>query len=105
MKMNVNKRKKEKVIWGQIVRLRGKEIIIEIFPDTYKLVMRSHRYESYDIFFTLNRVPFQLQHYALDFIRDENLFTRLINNTYYDCKSTNLALPNGLSSTQKHKFK
>lgn len=104
-RINRNKRKKEKMITGQILRLSGKEVIIEIFQKTFHVVLKSHRHESYDIFFTMNRLPYQLQHNALDFIKNENLFTRLINNSYYDCKSTTLVLPNGISSMQKHKFK
>lgn len=103
-KINALNFKKEKQIWGQIVRLSGQDVIIEIFPESYNHVLKTHRNEIYDIFFTLNRMPYQLQHYVLDFVVQENLFTRLINNSYYHCKSANLTLANGQKNQLKHKF-
>lgn len=97
-------KKKGVQIWGQIVRLSGQDVIIEIFPESFNHVLKSHRHEIYDIVFTMNRLPYQLQHYVLDFVLKENLFTRLINNSYYNCKSAKLTLANGLESQRKHKF-
>lgn len=94
--MLIPKNKKfKREIWGQVLRLRGQEIFIEIYQESLQMVLKRYANETYDICFKLNRMPFQAQHYALDFIECENLFTKLIDNSYYKCKSTELQMPNG----------
>lgn len=38
----------------------------------------------FDIFFHINRTPFQLQHYALECMANDKLFDTLINNPIFD---------------------
>lgn len=78
---------KNKEIFGQILRVRDKKIYLEIFPETADLVRKSYMHEDYDIHFTLNRVPYQLQHNALEFLQKEKLFKILINHTSYRAKN------------------
>lgn len=87
-----NKLPKNTEIKGQILRISDKKVYIEIFKESNKHVRRSWQSESYDIFFKLNRTPYQLQHFALEFVKNEQLFTRLINNSFYDCKSSKLKI-------------
>lgn len=70
-------------IQGQIVRVRENKIYIEIMPKAFAFVKKHHKMEFYDIIFQLNRIPYQLQHYALSFIESQNLFDILINNDQY----------------------
>lgn len=74
----------DKEIWGQVLRVREKKVYIEIFQQSIKLVRKSWMNEYYDISFKLNRVPYQLQHFALDFMKKEQLFSRLMNNCAYN---------------------
>lgn len=97
-----SKSNSEKKIRGQVYRISGKKIIIEIFPESYKLIQKAWKNELYDIFFILNRVPYQVQHYALQFIEKEKLFPKLINNKLYNSKSDKLA--NGKAIKTNHPF-
>lgn len=96
---------REKDIFGQICGLRDRKIYIEIFRESFRSIRKSYKNESYDISFLLNRMPYQVQHNALDFIENDQLFTKLINNSYYGCKSESLPLSNGKPNIQKHQFK
>lgn len=51
-------------------------------------------HEEYDIHFTLNRVPYQLQHNALEFLQKEKLFKILINQNFYNAKNFKNTDPN-----------
>lgn len=88
-------------IWGQVLRVRESKIYIEIFPETFGAVRNGHKNELYDINFKVNRMPFQLQHFALEFIKEEQLFTRLIDNSYYQCKT---AMSNGRKGIKQPKL-
>lgn len=63
---------------GKIKRRESEKIFVDIFP-----AREWSRFESYDIFFEINRTGYQLQHNALDFIKKHRLFTILINNPMY----------------------
>lgn len=93
-----------KYIYGQVQRVRDKKIYLEIFQQSIKQVRNANKNEVYDICFILNRLPYQLQHYALDFIEKEELFTKLINNSYYKCKSAKLTPANRVPMQNKHSF-
>lgn len=90
---------------GQVYRIRERKIFIEIFNYSFRKIQKNHKQELYDISFILNRMPYQVQHQALDFIEKEDLFTKLINNSYYKCKSASLPLANGKKQTYNHQFK
>ncbi|XP_031638656.1 putative helicase mov-10-B.1 isoform X2 [Contarinia nasturtii] len=82
-------------IWGQVLRVKEQKIYIEIFRESINKVhqLGFNKGTYYDIFFKLNRVPYQLQHFALEFIESQELFTRLINNSYYNCKNAMSIVP------------
>lgn len=70
-------------IEGRIWRVYEEKVIIEISECTFNFVLKTHEDELYDIIFVLNRLPFQLQHYALNTILQSSnmLFNKLINNS------------------------
>lgn len=70
-------------IKGKVYRARDRNIYIEIFKCSIKLMRKSYKRELYDIFFLLNRMPYQLQQNALDFIDSHKMFTKFINNDVY----------------------
>lgn len=83
LKPKIGKVKAKNEIWGQVLRVRNQKIYIEIFPESFNKVRNQFEGQLFDIHFTVNRVPFQLQHFALEFVENENLFTRLIHNYQY----------------------
>lgn len=82
-------------ILGQVLQVREQKIYIEIFIESFKKAqsLLFDKSQYYDICFKLNRVPYQLQHFALEFIENQDLFSRLINNTYYMCKKSQSIVP------------
>lgn len=104
LKPKSNKNVEAKHIFGQCYRVREKKIYIEIFQQSIKMIRKAHKNELYDISFVLNRMPFQLQHYALDFVENEQLFNKLINNSYYKCKSMQLTQANGVPTQRSHPY-
>lgn len=80
---NGTSRTKRTELWGEIDRINNGAIYINIFPKSVKAVQDSYKKVVYTIHFVLNRVPYQLQHLALDFIKEHNLFGQLINNPRY----------------------
>lgn len=104
LKPKSNKNSHAKHIYGQVYRVREKKIFIEIFQQSIKTFRKEYKNELYDICFILNRMPYQLQHYALDFVEKEQLFTKLINNSYYKCKSEKLTQANGVPTQRKHQL-
>lgn len=104
LKPKSNRSEQAKHVHGQVQRVRDKKIYIEIFPHSVKYVSKAYKDELYDICFILNRMPYQMQHYALNFIEKEDLFTKLINNSYYHCKSAKLVQANGVPMQRSHSF-
>lgn len=76
--------RKKDHIRGQVRRFKqnDEKIIIEIV-DNFDFVLRKYRNDLYDILFELNRMPYQLQHNALDFVKKHKLFDILIKNDLY----------------------
>lgn len=74
---------KKLAIQGQILGIKEQKIYIDISTKAFDFVKKHHKMEFYDIFFQLNRIPYQLQHYALSFLHSENIFDILINNAQY----------------------
>lgn len=81
---NINNRYIKDPIRGQVQRFKenDEKIVIEIL-DHFEFVLENYRNDLYDILFELNRMPYQLQHYALDFVKKQNLFDILIENDQY----------------------
>lgn len=67
--------------------------------------MRYHKDRLYDIEFHGKRLPFQLQHRALDFMKNQNLFELVINNPKYRtfC-AAHINAPSDDSTTPCHKI-
>lgn len=66
---------------GKIHGKNLERIFIKIPSESFLSVYQT---ESFDLRFILNRVPFQMQHFALDILRDQHLFDLLIDNPAYD---------------------
>lgn len=83
-KKKIQNRRVKDPIRGQVRRLKGNDdkIVIEIL-EHFDFVLHNYRNDVYDIIFELNRLTYQLQHYALDFVEKENLFDILIENQLY----------------------
>lgn len=68
-------------IEGQITGIDEHFIDIEIYEiDQTNLNLRA----KYEIDFILNRLPYQVQHFALDCVQTHNLFRNFINNPLLD---------------------
>lgn len=79
-----SRRRNNEVIKGEIRRYRDKKIYIRIFDESFKTVHSLCKTgSSFNVNFKMNRTPYQLQHYALDFVESHNLFGKLINNPRY----------------------
>lgn len=75
---------------GKICDLRDKELVFDVMqPKSFDLIRGSYGNKLYDISFKLNRVYYQLQHYALEFVLDLNLFHRMIDNKDFECETLN----------------
>lgn len=64
-------------------RLTGKNMSQFFCVFNKSLVATMHPDTVYDITFHINQQPYQLQHQALDFVYDHNLFPLLIRNPMY----------------------
>lgn len=79
-----NPTKRNIAISGQVKGCNKDFIFVDIAEENVDYLKRNCNIESYDIHFHINRVPFQLQHNALEWTRKHNLFNQLINNPKYD---------------------
>lgn len=89
---------------GKIKRRESGKIYVEIFNAN-----KWDSQEQYDIAFEINRIVYQLQHNALEFIQKHRLFDILINNPSYqyqreECmlnlSACRISTPIGLNSEQ-----
>lgn len=71
-------------IGGYVNRINDDNIFVEIFEESFEYMRRKCSRESYDISFCVNRQPFQLQHNALKWMLEHNLFNCLIDSPKYD---------------------
>lgn len=69
---------------GQIKRKSTDKIFVEMSDECFSQFGEVAKNYSFDIKFCLNRIPYQLQHLALDYLNDQHLFGALINNPKYD---------------------
>lgn len=69
---------------GQIKRKSADKIFVEMSDECFSQFGDVAKNHSFDIKFCLNRLPYQLQHLALDYLNDQHLFDVLINNPKYD---------------------
>lgn len=95
---------KKIVIGGEISNISKdqKSVIIRILYSNCIEVVQRLLEESFDLLFQVNRLPYQLQHQALDFIQKDKLFDVLINNDNYSrsCNGVNAS-----NLRDNHKFK
>ncbi|XP_055301212.1 putative helicase mov-10-B.1 [Sitodiplosis mosellana] len=69
---------------GQIKRKSAEKIFVQMSEESFSKFNSICMEQSFDIRFCLNRTPYQLQHFALDILNEQRLFTALINNPKYD---------------------
>lgn len=65
---------------GQIKASNKDFIFIEITERDHSEYLQRNIHRTYDICFHVNRLPFQLQHHALDWIESHRLFNVFVNN-------------------------
>lgn len=75
---------------GQVKGCNKEFIFIEITEKEHSDYLRANLHQFYDIIFHVNRVPFQLQHYALEWIESHRLFNVLLNNPKFEIVDFNL---------------
>lgn len=71
-------------IHGKVKGKNHERIFIQFENENFTKIIENY-FQPFDIFFQLNRVPFQAQHLALDFVQQHDLFNHLIKNPLYDC--------------------
>lgn len=76
-------------IVGQIKTCNKEFIFVEIPEAEHRKYVQNHPDRVYDIFFHVNRGPFQLQHYALHWLVKHQLFQQFVNSQAYDCDGWN----------------
>lgn len=69
---------------GKIKRRAGGKIYVEIF-NAFKM----NTNDTYDIAFETNRIVYQLQHNALDYVKKHKLFSILIDSPIYQHQQLN----------------
>lgn len=72
------------IISGQVKTCNKEFIFVEITELDHCTYLLKHPDRVYDIFFHVNRVIFQLQHNALDWIMNHQLFHLFVNSPEYD---------------------
>lgn len=73
-----------KEIAGQIKYVYDKKIFVEIDKECVAIAAALPSVIRYDVSFELNLLPFQVQHYAMSYMKSHDLFSHLINNSQYD---------------------
>lgn len=68
---------------GQIKKYDNDFIYVEIVEEEFADLQKYSEKQCFDIRFNMNRVGYQLQHRALDYVRRHSLHSILINNKLY----------------------
>ncbi|XP_037036186.1 putative helicase mov-10-B.2 isoform X2 [Bradysia coprophila] len=71
----------EKSVDGKILRREADRLYVDLFTKYFRID------DCYNLFFQVNRMNYQLQHNALQFIAEHRLFSILINNPSYHSQS------------------
>lgn len=83
----VRSAKAKEGIEGLICEVQDKNIVFDLTElnakKFFKIWTAATDGKLYNVSFKLNRLHYQLQHYALEFILDHELFVRLIDNSDY----------------------
>lgn len=69
---------------GQVKRCDKDFIYVEINEEDFDLLRNYCKTKYFDIAFNINRVGYQIQHRALDYLHEHNLHPILIDNPEYD---------------------
>lgn len=70
---------------GRVLRCDEKNIHVEIFKEKDSSTLKTHcKVQPFDICFTVNRLPYQMQHKTLKLVEQFNLHSLLINNENYE---------------------
>lgn len=72
------------IIGGHVKTCNKEYIFVEITESEHCKYLANHPDRIYDIFFHVNRVTFQLQHYALQWMINHQLFAVFVNSSAYD---------------------
>lgn len=75
---------KSKVAISGKVKGNNKDYIFVEIEEGFGHLFSNCSKQTYDIYFHINRMPFRLQHNALEWMKKHNLFHILINNSTYD---------------------
>lgn len=75
---------KSKVAISGKVKGNNKDFIFIEIEEGLGYLMNNYTKQTFDIFFNINRMPFRLQHNALEWMKKHSLFHILINNSTYD---------------------
>lgn len=75
---------KYQIIISGLIKGSNKDFIFVEVDEGFGHLLNNCSKQTYDIFFNINRMPFRLQHNALEWIKKHNLFNILINNPIYD---------------------
>lgn len=69
---------------GKICDLQDKKVLFEVTKaKSFNSIREACENELFDISFKLNRLSYKLQHYALEFVLDHEMFVRLVDNSDY----------------------
>lgn len=70
-------------------------IFVEITEKDHGYYIKNHPDRNYDMFFHVNRVTFQLQHFALERMTEHQLFNVFVNSPTFDSHGWNFDEPAG----------
>lgn len=67
-----------------LIKGSNKDFIFVEVDEGFNYLLNNCAKQTYDISFHINRMPFRLQHNALEWMKKHSLFHILINNPTYD---------------------
>lgn len=80
-------------IAGHVKTCNKDYIFVEITERDHCRYIVNHPDRNFDMFFHVNRVTFQLQHFALEWIKEHELFSVFVNSPTYDSHGWNFDEP------------
>lgn len=83
------------VIHGSIKSKKDDKIFVEVFEECFDYMLRNCHKDFYDLSFHVNQQPYKMQHNALKFMQEHQLFKTLINNRKYDDDTEPTSVRNG----------
>lgn len=74
-----------RILTGRIQGSNKEHIFLEISEEDVDYLRNNCGQRLFDIHFNMNRIQFQLQHNALNWLEKHGLFSLLVNNPKFDC--------------------